>query len=323
MPPSMRPVDEHGFPIPPTFEDPTSQRRPSQWLAHVWQVGLVLVFMVLLAGWVFKSGLGDGLNDWIAGQLVARAQQKYEYGDFKGALADLERASRWAPDEPEIFEMRAYVKLKTKDVDGSLADFDRLVHLAPQRASAYLGRSRVYQQLNRHREAVDDLTKVIKLNPGSPTALNNRAYARALGGIDIDAGLADVQQAIGMLDQEIAAAQNSDFDAATIKQFVTRVNGQKAAYLDTRGYILYLQEKYEPALQDLTAAIESCRDQQRLEMSHLRDHRSSRRQEFNEELSVMYHHRGQVLEKLGRAEEAKDDLDRGEKLGYNPAQGVF
>jgi tetratricopeptide (TPR) repeat protein len=324
MPPSMRPVDEHGFPIPPTFEDPTSQRRPSQWMAHVWQVGLVLVFMVLLAGWVFKSGFGDGLNDWIARRLVERAQQKYEYGDFQGALADLERASRWSPEEPDIFEMRAKLKLKTNDIEGSLKDFDQLIHLDPRRREAYLGRSVVYQRLNRFREATDDLTKAIAMEPGDMQALNNRAYVRALGGIELDAALADVQQALDKVEKEITDAQMSRRDRRKILGQVAVYKGHKAAYLDTRGYILFLQDKFEPALEDLSAAIELGLQWQDFVLSQIPPaHGASARRELNQELSVMYHHRGQVLEKLGRAEEAKVDLDQGNELGYNPAQGVF
>lgn len=280
--------------------------------------------MVLLAGWVYKSGVGDGLNEWVARQLVMRAQQKSEYGDLKGALADLERASRWAPEEPVIYEMRAHLKLKDNDVDGSLADFDRLIELSPNSPTAYLGRSVVYQRLHRHPEAIDDLSKVVVMRPGDPTALNNRAYARALGNVDLDAAVKDVQQAIDLIDQEITAAEKSQHDPLTIKHFVTRVNGQKAAYLDTRGYLYFLQDKYEPALEDLSRAIELSLEHQHQDLPQFpAAHRNVKQQEFDHELSVMYHHRGEVLEKLGRHEEAKDDLDRGNRLGYNPSEGVF
>jgi tetratricopeptide (TPR) repeat protein len=324
MPPSMPPLDEHGFPIPATFDGPSSRRRPSQWLGHVWQVGLVLVFMGLLAGWVFKSGVGEGFNEFIARQLVQRAHQKNEYGDFKGALADLERASRWAPAEPDIIEMRAHLKLKTNDVAGSLTDYEQLIRLDSRRASAYQGRSIVYQRLNRHREAVDDLTKVIDMMPGDATALNNRAYARALGGIELDAALADVQQAISIVDEEIAAEQMGRFDPNSTQIRVAKTNSQKAAYLDTRGYVYFLQTNYEPALEDLNKSIELTINWRDLVLSRVHaGQRFAVQQQFNHELSVMYHHRGEVLEKLGRAEEAKDDLDRGHQLGYNPAEGVF
>ncbi|HWB09936.1 MAG TPA: tetratricopeptide repeat protein [Pirellulales bacterium] len=327
MPPSAPQLDEHGFPIPPTFDDPLSQRRPSQWLGHTWQVGLVLIFIVLLAGWVFKSGLGEGLNDWIANQLLARAQEKEDFGDFPGALADLERASRWAPNELKIVERRAHAKLKTHDVDGSLADFDQVLRSDRKNASAYMGRSVAYQRLHRHREAVDDLTQAISMLPGDPTALNNRAYARAVGGIELDAALADVQQAIDIIDRELGPEEAVQLDLRSHLQNAW-INGRKAAYLDTRGYVYFLQEKYDLALKDFNKAIELSTTWQNVFMGQLRARQAAPQQQavqrqLDQELSVMYHHRGQVHEKLGRHAEAQSDLDQGEKLGYNPAEGVF
>jgi tetratricopeptide (TPR) repeat protein len=327
MPPSVPQLDEHGFPIPPTFGDPLSQRRPSQWPGHVWQLGLVLTFIVLLVGWVFKSGLGEGLNDWIANQLVERAEEKNDFGDFPGALADLERASRWAPNELKIVERRAYAKLKTHDLNGSLADFDRVIRAEQRNASAYIGRSVAYQRLHRHREAVDDLTKAIAILPGDPTALNNRAYARAVGGMELDAALTDVQQAIASIDRQLGPDEVVQFDPRAQLQ-VALLNNHKAAYLDTRGYIHFLLGNYEPALQDFNKAIDLSTTWQNLALSQLRGRQAVPQQQafqrqMDQELSVMYHHRGQVLAKLGRHDEAQSDLDRGEKLGYNPAEGVF
>jgi tetratricopeptide (TPR) repeat protein len=326
MPPLTQQLDEHGFPIPATFDDPSSPRRRSQWLGYAWQVGLVLVFIVLLAGWVFKSGLGEGFNDFIAKQLLARAEQKNDFGDFPGALADLERAAQWAPQEPLIVEKRAQLKLKTHDLDGSLDDYSQLIRLQPKRVAPYLGRSTVYQRLNRHREAVDDLTKVVTMVPGDPTALNNRAYARAIGGLELEGALADVERAINIIDNEVADELMGRFDPKRAQLRVAEVNGRKAAYLDTRGYIYFLQEKYEPALEDLEKAIDLSTTWENMVLSLLQAaprEQQAARQQLDHELSVMYHHRGQVLEKLGRHEEAKSDLDRGDKLGYNPAEGVF
>ena len=40
-------------------------------------------------------------------------------------------------------------------------------------------------------------------------------------------------------------------------------------------------------------------------------------------LAVMYHHRGQVHEKLGNSKQAEADLRQGDVFGYNPAVGVY
>jgi tetratricopeptide (TPR) repeat protein len=388
----MPELDEHGFPVPPTFDDPEARRRRSEWLGYTWQVGLVLVFIVLLAGWVFRSGLGEGLNDFIAGRLVDRAEDKLRFGDLAGALTDLERAAQWAPanadifqaraqlkfqtndlegsihdfdrvielaprnvraylgrsiayerlgrhaeaiddvtkaigmapDEPDLYELRAQLKIENKDVEGSLKDYERLIQVSPKRSSAYLGRSVVYQRLQRHREAIDDLTKAIELDPDHATPRNNRAYARAIAGVELEAAFSDVERAIALIDREIANVAGVAGGAQGLKREIAKINAQKAAYLDTRGYLYFLQNEPELALKDLNSAIELSLDWQAIQMPDVRpDQRAATQEMFDRNLSVMYHHRGQVLEKLDRHDEAKSDLDRGDKLGYNPAEGVF
>lgn len=328
MPPTQPPLDEHGFPIPPTFDGPGVRRRPGYALGRAWQIGLVLAFVGLVAGSLYKSVLSDGVKQWVAGELVARANQKYRFGDVPGALADLERAVSWSPDDPRIYAMRAQFKLEMNDVDGSLKDFDQLIRLAPRHAQAYVGRSVVYQRLERHREAIDDLTKAISLSPSREAMpRNNRAYARALANVDLDAALVDVEQALRIVEHEIAEAELSAHDPETVRRYIAQVNSQKAAYLDTRGYIFFLQDKYDLALEDLDKAIELTVEWQTMTAPELqaaqRAVAEARQRQFDHELAVMYHHRGQVLEKLGRQDEGKSDLDRGDQLGYNPAAGVF
>jgi tetratricopeptide (TPR) repeat protein len=321
MPAPSPQLDEHGFPIPPTFDGHAQRRRPGAFLGGAWKAGLVLVFAGLLLGLLFKSDLADGTKQLIARQLVARAAEKHQFGDLQGALADLDRAASWSPDNPVIYAYRANWKLEANDVTGSLKDSDQLIRLAPRYAQGYLHRSQVYQRLDRHREAIDDLTKAISLSPSDdPTPRNNRAYARAIANVELDEALLDVERAIGIVDQQITdvlrhAGETSD---------VTGYNYQKAAYLDTRGYIHFLQDRLEPAVDDLNKAIEltvNCQDQV-LPRAPAAE-RSALQQRFNHELAVMYHHRGQALTKLGKVDEGKLDLDKGDRLGYNPAAGVF
>jgi hypothetical protein len=41
------------------------------------------------------------------------------------------------------------------------------------------------------------------------------------------------------------------------------------------------------------------------------------------EIAVMYHHRGQIQQALGNDALAQADLRKGDRLGYNPAEGVY
>jgi hypothetical protein len=46
-------------------------------------------------------------------------------------------------------------------------------------------------------------------------------------------------------------------------------------------------------------------------------------QTLNEQLSVLYHHRGLVYEKLNQLEKAVADYEQARRLGYNPDKGVW
>lgn len=316
MAPTPPQLDEHGFPVPPTFDDGrASRRRRASPRAVLWL--LLLVFIGLLVGGIARSGGWQDVKDWFAEMLLNRARQKIQFSDdIPGALADLERAAALSPDDPNIYELSAQIKVEMKDLGGALKDYDRLIELNGRYAAAYAGRSVVYQRLQRHREAIDDLTQVIKLSSQRDAlSRNNRAYARAIAGIELEEGFKDIEEAL-----EYASELRGTPDTG---------ENANAAFLDTRGYLHFLLERPEAALADLDQAIKNAEAEQRDAMNQmaggrfpaaLRDRYAK---QFAHNLAVMYHHRGQVHEALGHAAEAEADLREGDKLGYNPEEGVY
>ncbi|HVX62797.1 MAG TPA: hypothetical protein VHC19_19415, partial [Pirellulales bacterium] len=263
-----------------------------------------------------EKGGWDKTKEWMADFLVHRARKKEILDDLPGALADLERATRWKPDDPPVIELRAKVKLKLKDIQGSLADYNRLVELRPRYAQAYMDRSIVYQRLHRHREAIDDLTQAIKLSSErAPLPRNNRAYARAIAGIELEEAFQDIEEAMSAY---------SDIRGPTDDP-----EAQNAAFLDTRGYLHLLLGRPEKALADLDLAIriaEKDRDDVFRQLDRFSVNQKVRdyyQRQFDQELAVLYHHRGQAHDKLGHKSEAEADLKKGDELGYSPEEGVF
>jgi tetratricopeptide (TPR) repeat protein len=207
-----------------------------------------------------------------------------------------------------------------------LEDYNRLIELNERYTPAYSGRSVALQRLNRHREAIDDLTRAIELSPDNdPTPRNNRAYARAIAGIELDEGLADVEQALKRVQQDL-----DDLNAVPnlpnhfrLRRFQIRPQTmpqhEKAMYLDTRGTLYLLKGRYAEALRDLDEAIQLAEESARMTFDP-----SPRSQRHTaQELSVMYHHRGQIHQMLGHVQEAQADLGKGQELGYDPAHGVY
>ncbi|HEV3006991.1 MAG TPA: hypothetical protein VGX78_21150 [Pirellulales bacterium] len=321
MNPNSPQLDEHGFPIPPTFSGVADTRgRAGQFGRYAWRTALVIAFLALLGTAAVRHGFIDRGKEMLAHQLLRRAWKSREQDDLKGALANLDRAIAWAPDEPTAYHLRALCRLETNDVQGSLDDFNRLVALAGRYVPAYTGRSTALQRLGRHREAIDDLTQAIKLSPEhDPTPRNNRAYARAIAGIELNEGLEDVNVALALVQGELNAIPAA-FDNRRTRHYRADVNRNKAMYLDTRGTVYLLLKEFEKALADLDEAIALVDDAARepqFEPSPFWRRQSA------QQMAVMYHHRGQIHQMLGHTEQANADLTRGQARGYNPAAGVY
>lgn len=306
MPPSPVPVDKYGFPLPRKLSDqrplrPAPPRSAPAWLRLAAGILLVLIVAAIALGALWRGGAGRGVAQW----RLEKARARYLQGDLAAAQRLADQAVTAAPNDPGVTLFRAQLRLEAGDLAGSLHDLNRALAAYPRFGHAYTIRSRVYQRLSRHAEAIRDATQALAMSrDDDPDPWNERAYVRAIAGMELEEGLDDVQRAI-----ELYGAPNS-------------------AYLDTRGYLYHLLGRQQEALEDLNAAIQLAEREDPWRMAFERrplerrriDHERRRR---DENLSVLYHHRGQVLAALGRADEAQADLARAEDLGYNPAAGVY
>lgn len=306
-------TDEHGFPIPKDFDGgdarpaPRRPRMPRSPAARRWVAGLIVMLLVgaLVLPLLRKPGSAM-LADWYR----QRAEQRWESDDLDGALDDLDRAIGWHPERGELFFLRGIYRLDDYDTEGYLAmsldDFDEALRIEPENSRFYFGRSLALQRLGRHREALDDLDRYIKLDPPIGAApFNQRAYARALAEMELEEGLADAEEAI------------------------KRAGTPNAAFLDTRGYLLHLLGRNEEALDDLNQAI-NLAEKLRQAVARWPDDprvgpgkRSFDLRHLDHNLAVLYHHRGLIHQKLDNPQQAESDLARGDELGYDPHKGVW
>ncbi|HEY2838110.1 MAG TPA: hypothetical protein VGJ26_03105 [Pirellulales bacterium] len=308
MNPSDVKLDKLGFPLPYGFDaKPASEPQPESNVAkRVARIVLILMAIGAGAAAISKAKLGEPIRQSIAEWLVQGAMRNLMLDDVDAALRDLDRAIAWCDVSPDIYKMRGQVRLEKQDLEGSLADFTKITELSPHDAEACLMRATALQRLQRHDEAIAEVTKAIKLHGEfSATLLNSRAYFRALAGTELDEALEDVERA---LDRE----------------------HDNAAYLDTRAYILFLKGDHGKALIDMNRAL-MLTERRRFSpgrMAMARDPETSRmlarqKRASDHEVAVMYHHRGQIQQALGNEAQAEIDLRRGDRLGYNPAEGVY
>jgi len=316
MPAPIRRTDELGFHVPATFAEAPEAgsavgRAVRRWL---WRWRWVL--LVLLLPLLFYDKLLAIGGHWIAERMLRQAEVNYVADDLPSALADLDRAIYWEPEPLErcqAYLFRGQVHEKMRSLEKSEADFGAVIELlsdpgrvreeALDLGTVYDQRAWIRQRLGRHREALDDATTALKFVDSTqrPQALNQRAYIRALAGMELEQGLEDIEQAL-------AAAHHDDPE-----------------FIDTRGYLRLRLGKFQDALSDFDNAIlgwEQSRPRLGGDGTELdRWVYVQRLRDYTRNLAVMRHHRGEAYEKLGKSKEAKQDFEWAEQHGYNPADG--
>jgi tetratricopeptide (TPR) repeat protein len=182
--------------------------------------------------------------------------------DYQRALADLSRACELAPQESDYFTERAQVHLQNGQADLALADFDQALLLKPNDFTARQVRSEMrlrrgdsagakddldaaalaatkeaevrlqfgmeYARMDLLPAAIEQYSLWIAVHPEDtrlPMALNDRCWARALLGEELDKALADCSQAL-------------------------RTESKMANALDSRGLVRLRRGEYKKAVSD-------------------------------------------------------------------------
>ncbi|PSB55816.1 tetratricopeptide repeat-containing S1 family peptidase [Chamaesiphon polymorphus] len=135
----------------------------------------------------------------------ASAAQKYANGDYRGTLADLDRAIALNPQSVIAYVGRGMVKYQQlDDAQGALADLNRAIALDPKLANAYNNRGVLKaQKLNDARGGLADLDRSIALDPKFAQAYNNRGNLKYQQFDDVQGALADLNRSID-LDPKVA-----------------------------------------------------------------------------------------------------------------------
>jgi tetratricopeptide (TPR) repeat protein/predicted aspartyl protease len=112
------------------------------------------------------------------------------------AMGDLDQALKLKPDFVPALLLRGQARLAGRDVAGARQDFDAAVRADPK---ARLRVAMAYEVAGQLDQAITEVDQWIAANPKAddmPTALNNRCWARALLGHELDKALADCDAAL-------------------------------------------------------------------------------------------------------------------------------
>jgi tetratricopeptide (TPR) repeat protein len=244
---------------------------------------------------------------------LAAAEQARAEGNVELATERLQAAFSWNPRDPWLQVQEAQWLVEDEKYPEALKISDRLVEQFPQELEVLLLRMSILQHLERHEEAIAaaraiDQKSLTSGRPDRAQALNNLAYARAVGNLDLEQALKEANEALAIAPGE-------------------------PSYLDTRGFILYRLGKHEAAHEDLDAAVKGlAKLDGRAPASsyglerYFRgvDATRSYEQSLKTATAVLLYHRALNLEKLGRFAEAKVDRARVKRLiGREPDETLF
>lgn len=185
---------------PPSSQTPKNSRRTT-----------ILVVLAAIAVVVLPLILTQGRSE-ISRWHQADAQEKALDDDLDGAVESMDAALQW-DDSATVYLMRAGLKLKNGDYEGCVDDCETAIELTQSgpvavAMAAHGLRSQAYLELGEHEKSIDDqktigelLKKDSRLKKRS-TYLNDLAYFRALGNIELDEAAKDATKAVELLGDE-------------------------------------------------------------------------------------------------------------------------
>lgn len=260
---------------------------------------------------------------------LASALEQRKVGEKDQAYAQLDQAIGWDKDEAVYYLQRANWRREDGQYQAALEDCNRAIDLVGTGGDSALAlkfqfealssRAQILQHLGRHGAAIADWKQIDQMSttsgiPPRAVALNGLAYARAVGKLELKAGLAAADEALQLY-------PNAD------------------SILDTRGFLRYELGDYPGALADLDKAVkgieQSYAEVEKLRAARMKSDMDQRlmppdEQQFldpesnKQSVAVIRYHRSLVYDKLGRAKDAEKDRARvKELLGREPDATLF
>jgi tetratricopeptide (TPR) repeat protein len=127
---------------------------------------------------VAAFGKAAELDSKLAPNLIAALQQRgaayTSEQKFPEAVADFSEALKMKPNDPGIYERRAYVEMKMNDLDKALADYSEAIKLNPNEVRYYLYRGYIYERKRDVKNSMADTEKALKLDKHNTEALSRK-----------------------------------------------------------------------------------------------------------------------------------------------------
>ncbi|MEH1824142.1 MAG: tetratricopeptide repeat protein [Nostoc sp.] len=223
-------------------------------------IGIIVCITLGVAAWQLRSPkpVRDAQQT-----LYQKGENKYEEGNYEGAIEDFNQAIKLDPQNALAYNRRGDAYYRLGDYEQAQADSSQAILLNPQDANAYFDRGFAFSELGKYKEAIADYTQAIKLNSKDAYAYYGRGLARTQSK-DNKGAIEDFSKAIALkpeyteaylqrgilrrrLRQRLEAIQ--DFDK------VIKINPSDAKAYYQRGLTQSINKQKYAALKDYTDAI--------------------------------------------------------------------
>ena len=192
-----------------------------------------------------------------------RAEQRFQAGDFDGAIADYSEAIRLDSRMPEAWCARGAIWGEKGEYDKALADSNEALRLKPDYVEALNNRGNAWGEKGEYDKAIADYDEAIRLKPDHVSAWNNRGNAWLATG-EYDKAIADYDEAIHLKPDYAEAWLNrgnawdgkNEYDKA-IADFdeAIRLKPDYEASYFNRGNAWLRKSEYDKAIADYDEAL--------------------------------------------------------------------
>ncbi len=167
-------------------------------------------------------------------------QLLYSYTDRKNAdslILYSEKALRLFPNQALVHYLNGIGHFNKKEYTAAIRSMNRAIDMQPEDnaellAEMYSSRGDAYNTIKEYALSDSSYEKAVQLDPKNPTVLNNYSYYLSLRGVRLD-------------------------DAEKMSRQSLQLKPEEATFMDTYGWILYKQGKYEKAKEYIRKAIDA------------------------------------------------------------------
>ncbi len=173
-----------------------------------------------------------------ADDYILAAEGKTLQSNYRGALADLDRAIAINPRSVQAYIGRSEVRVTLGDASAAKKDANRAIEIDPNASKAYVARAMAKVGLSDLPGAKSDANRAIQLTPELSAAYGIRGLVRVLGG--------DYRGATTDLDRSLALDPTS-IDAYVLRSQVRRYLGNLTGALADIDYVIGRKTKLAEA----------------------------------------------------------------------------